>query len=231
MDGIGSISGALIAFILLPSLGFKNIFLIAVIPGIIAVFCIMFIKEKKSEEKYCKEPLKVGLKKLPFNLKLFLFVSIVFSFAHFGYAFILLKAKDIGLDNQYAIFLYVFFYIVYTLFIIPAGILSDKVGRKPVIIIGYVLFAFTSLGLMFTGSFIILFLMFVMYGLFYAMIDGVQRAFVVDLAPENLKATALGTYHTSIGWDKISPEFMFIYALFLTLIVLFVFSFVKNNKK
>jgi MFS family permease len=244
MDGVGSIAGALLAFILLPMIGFKNIFLIAAIPGIIAVFFIMFIKEKKIEKKYCKEPLKVGLKKLPFNLKLFLFVSMIFSFAHFGYAFILLKAKDIGLDNQYAISLYVLFYIVYTLFIIPAGVLSDKIGRKPVIIAGYVLFLITAVGLVFTNSIFILLLMFVMYGLFYAMIDGVQRAFVVDLAPENLKATALGTYHTSVGlaalpagfllgfiWDTISPEFMFIYALFLTLIALFIFSFVKNNKK
>jgi MFS family permease len=241
MDGIGSITGALIAFILLPTMGFKNIFLIAVIPGIIAVFCIIFIKEKKIKHDTKKQILKIRLKKLPLNLKMFLFVSIIFSFAHFGYAFILLKAKNIGLDNQYAIFLYILFYFVYTLLIIPAGILSDKIGRKPVIITGYILFSITSLGLIFTNIVLILLLMFILYGCFYAMIDGVQRAYVVDLAPENLKATALGTYHTSIGlaalpgglilgliWDQISPEVMFVYALLLSLSAMLVISFIKK---
>ena len=244
MDGIGSITGALIAFILLPIIGFKNIFLIAVIPGIIAVLFIILIEEKRIETDNSKnkQTLKIGLKKLPLNLKLFLFVSIIFSFAHFGYAFILLKAKDIGLNDQYTIFLYVLYYIVYTLFIIPAGVLSDKIGRKPVIVTGYLLFSITSIGLIFTNTNLLLLLMFILYGCFYAMIDGVQRAFVVDLAPENLKATALGTYHTSIGlaalpgglllgliWDQISPEVMFAYALFLTLVSIFIISFIKKQ--
>ncbi|HJH28500.1 MAG TPA: hypothetical protein C5S51_02215 [Methanosarcinaceae archaeon] len=80
------------------------------------------------------------------------------------------------------------------------------------------------------------------YGIFYAMIDSAQRAFVVDLAPEYLKATALGTFHTAIGlvalpggyiagllWDKISPETTFIYGLTLTIISLILFTFVKDK--
>ncbi|MFO7677109.1 MAG: MFS transporter [Thermoplasmatota archaeon] len=243
MDGAGSIAGALLAFILLPVLGFKNIFLFAAIPGVFAVFCIIFIKEKKSDKIQKTQPLKVSLKKLPFNLKLFLFVSIIFSFAHFGYAFILLKAKQIQLDNQYIILLYVLFYIVYTLFSIPTGIASDKIGRKPIIISGYILFSIACVGLVFTNNVLLLVIMFVLYGLFYAMVDGVQRAFVVDLSPKQLKATALGTYHTSVGlaalpaglllgiiWDKLSPEVMFIYSLCLALFALLVFVFVKNKK-
>ena len=78
--------------------------------------------------------------------------------------------------------------------------------------------------------------------IFYAMIDGVQRAFVVDLAPAELKATALGTFHTAIGlialpggllagllWDFISPEATFVFALTLCLSALLLFIFVKNN--
>ena len=76
------------------------------------------------------------------------------------------------------------------------------------------------------------------------MIDGVQRAFVVDLAPPKLKATALGTFHTAIGlvalpggllagilWDKISPEATFTFALALTICSLLLFMFVRNNKR
>jgi len=75
------------------------------------------------------------------------------------------------------------------------------------------------------------------------MIDGVQRAFVVDLSPLELKATALGTFHTAIGlvalpggliagimWDKISPEATFLFGLTVTICSLFLFMFVRNNK-
>jgi len=246
MDGIGSVSGAALAFLLLPILGYRNIFLFAFIPGIIAVFVILFIKEKKTPAKK-EEPkeisIKLSFKELPMNLKLFIIVSSIFALGHFGYAFLLLRAVDIGLADYTAILLYILFYIVYTVCAIPSGILSDKIGRKPVLRAGYALFGITSLGLVFTSNIYSILLLFVTYGIFYAMIDGAQRAFVVDLAPEHLKATALGTFHTAIGlvalpggyiagllWDKISPETTFIYGLTLAIISLVLFTFVNKNK-
>ena len=187
--------------------------------------------------------LKISLTKLPRNLKLFIFVSSIFAIGHFGYAFLLLKVQNIGLSDNTAVLFYIFFYIIYTIFVIPAGILSDKIGRKPLLIGGYILFAVTSLGMMFSTSFNFVLFFFIVYGVFYAMIDGVQRAFVVDLAPSEFKATALGTFHTAIGlvalpggfiagliWDTISPEGTFLYAIILTVFSLILFIFVKNNK-
>jgi MFS family permease len=245
MDGIGSVSGAALAFLLLPILGYRNIFLFAFIPGIIAVFVIVFIKEKKTpakEEEPKEISIKLSFKELPMNLKLFILVSSIFALGHFGYAFLLLRAVDIGLTDHKAILLYVLFYIVYTVCAIPSGILSDKIGRKPILRAGYALFGVTSLGLVFTSNIYSILLLFVIYGIFYAMIDGAQRAFVVDLAPEHLKATALGTFHTAIGlvalpggciagllWDKISPETTFIYGLTLAVISLVLFTFVKDK--
>jgi len=132
-------------------------------------------------------------------LKLFIIASSLFALGHFGYAFLLLKAQNVGLADNMAILLYVLFYIVYTIFIIPSGVLSDKIGRKPVLLSGYFIFAITSLGLMFTSTGYGILTFFVMYGIFYAMVDGVQRAFVVDLAPRHMKATALGAFHTAVG--------------------------------
>ena len=245
MDGIGSVSGAALAFLLLPILGYRNIFLFAFIPGIIAVFVILFIKEKKTpaKEEGTKEiSIKLSLKELPMNLKLFIVVSSIFALGHFGYAFLLLRAVDIGLADYMAILLYVLFYVVYTVCAIPSGILSDRIGRKPVLRAGYLIFGITSLGLIFTSNIYSILLLFVIYGIFYAMIDGAQRAFVVDLAPKHLKATALGTFHTAIGlvalpggyiagllWDKISPETTFIYGLTLAVISLVLFTFVKDK--
>jgi len=245
MDGVGSVLGIALAYFLLPVFGYRNIFMFAFLPGIIAVFIIMFIKEKEraSEEYKINEiSIKLTIKELPLNLKLFLLVSVIFALGHFGYAFLLVRVLDIGSADHMALLLYLILYVVYTVCAIPFGILSDQIGRKTVLRAGYVIFGITSFGLIFATNIYSVSVLFVSYGIFYAMIDGAQRAFVVDLAPTHLKATALGTFHTAIGlvalpggciagllWDKISPETTFIYGLTLTIISLILFTFVKDK--
>ncbi|MCD6237256.1 MAG: MFS transporter, partial [Thermoplasmata archaeon] len=246
MDGIGSVMGAVLAFLLLPVAGYRNIFLFAFIPAVIAVSIILLVREKKSDIKKEKRTpsLRVSFRELPRNLKLFIAVSAIFAMGHFGYAFLLLRAKNIGLTDQKTILLYVLFYIVYVLCSIPSGILSDRIGRKPVLMTGYLLFAITAIGLIFSSDIYSVVFLFAIYGIFYAMIDGTQRAFVVDLAPSHLRATALGTFHTAIGtvalpggfiagmlWDKISPEATFMYGFILAMLSLSLFAFVKRNEK
>ncbi len=243
-DGIGSILGASIAFGLLNVWEYEDIFLIAFVPGIMAIMATLFVMEpaKSPPKKNTQSFIQVSLQALPANLRIFIIVSAIFAMGHFGYAFLLLKAMDIGLADKSAILLYIMFYLIYTLCAIPSGALSDKIGRKPMLMFGYSLFALVSLGLVFTSNTSMLLLSFGIYGIFFAMIDGAQRAFVVDLAPAHLKATALGTFHTAIGltalpggfiagmlWDEFNPEATFIYGLALAVISVTMFFFVKDK--
>jgi MFS family permease len=254
MDGIGSFSGAILAIVFLtffasssPLATYRNLFLVAFFPGIIGVLFILFIKEKRQQptpQKQQKAPFRVSMKRLPRNLQIFILVSTIFSLGNFGYAFLIVRSNKLGNSDTITLLLYILFYIIYTIFTIPAGMLSDKIGRKPVLIIGYLVFAATAVLLIFTSQLYMLIFIFILYGIFFGLIDGVQRAFVVDLAPSDLKGTALGTFHTATGlialpagiiagflWDTFSPQATFIFALCLAVCSLLMFAFVKNTKQ
>ena len=127
------------------------------------------------------------------------------------------------------------------MFAIPFGNLSDKIGRKRVLILGYLLFSLTSLGFVLFNSLAGFVVLFAVYGIAYAIIDGNQRAYIADLSPENLRATALGTFHAITGlaalpasliagllW-QINPNLTFIYGIVVS--VISVVLFMTFNRK
>jgi MFS family permease len=232
MDGLGSLGGAVSAFLLLPLFGFKNLFKLAIIPGLVSVGVIFLVKEPSVIKNAGKRiSLRFGFSQLTPELKKFILIASVFTLGNYNYAFLMLRAKAHGLSDKHTIMLYALFYFVYTLLSMLAGFLSDKFGRKLIILTGYITFTALSFGLcIFTGV-IYTIISFVLFGVFFALTDGAQRAFVSDLSTTEIKGTALGAYHTLTGlaalpagfiagrlWTKFNPGATF---LFGTIVGLF----------
>lgn len=261
MDGTGSVLGALLALVLFPYLWYQNLFIFAFIPWAIAVFAILFVKEAKImkkdlgplreshrehlkiKEKIEIPSLRTSITLLPKNLKLFILVSALFGLVNFGYAFLLLKAKDVGASDERAIIYYVLFYGIYTIASAPLGVLSDRIGRKKMLWIAYSLFLVVTLWLALITQLGRVIFFFILFGFLFAIVDGTERALVVDLAGK-YKWTALGLFHTAIWivalpgwyilwmlWDKFSPQATFIFAFAVWIIIMCMFFFVNTKKQ
>src|SRR5213083_1091522 len=176
---------------------YRLILLLAAIPALVSVLVIVFVREP-SRTPTQSQPLRVAFRGIPKPLLVFLGIASLFSFADFSYVFLLLRAGTL-FDPTEAILLYVLYNVVYAAHAFPAGILSDRVGRKPVVLIGYIAFIAMSTLLVVSGDLLVLVAAFILYGLSYGMAEGTQRALVADFAPAEIKATVLGAYHTSIG--------------------------------
>jgi MFS family permease len=227
-DTSGAILGSIVVFLLFWFFGFsfKLIILIAGVVAFASLIPLRFVNEGKTEPRDIT--LKIGLKNLPTSLKLFILISGIFALGNFSYMFFIIRAQQFFPGKlpiaAVPILLYVLFNIFYAGFAVPLGALSDKLGREKVIILGYLLFSLTSLGFAFLTSLLAFIVLFALYGITYAAVDGNQRAFVSDLSSRQLNATALGTFHTTIGlmalpasliagflWQNIAPEITFIY--------------------
>jgi MFS family permease len=239
LDTCGAISGSIVVFLLfwLFSFDFRLIILIAGVIAFVSLIPLRFVKEAERQPQGTS--LKVGLQGLPKSLKLFILISGVFALGNFSYMFFIIRAQAVfagKLSIAGPILLYILFNIFYAAFAVPLGALSDKIGREKIILLGYLLFSLTSLGFAFFTSLPSFIVLFAVYGISCAAVDGNQRAFVSDLSSQQLKATALGALHTTIGlmalpasliagflWQNIAPEVTFIYGSTLGFISVLLF--------
>ncbi|MBN2018980.1 MAG: MFS transporter [Sedimentisphaerales bacterium] len=238
-DSFGAILGSAVAFLLLWFAGFQlsTIILIAGVIGLASLPPLRLVKEPEIHKQDIK--LKIGLPLLPKPLRLYILVAGIFALGNFSYMFFVLRAQHLftGEWSKAApILLYVLFNVFYSALAVPLGSLSDKIGRQPIIIFGFTMFAVVSFGFAVFDSLVAYVVLFALYGVVLAAIDGAERAFVSDLAGANLKATALGAYHTVTGlaalpasivagvlWEGVSPQAPFIFGGTAALLAVAVF--------
>ncbi|MEE9223619.1 MAG: MFS transporter, partial [Thermoplasmata archaeon] len=142
LDSGGAILGPIFGIILLAifATSYQPIFLIAAIPAFVAFKLSLLLKEKKKSKKD-KARVKIGFKFLPIRLRVFVVIATIFALGNFSFFFVLLRAVDLGQSQVMALAFYLLMNIWFAASSIPAGALSDKIGRVPTIAVGYVFFA------------------------------------------------------------------------------------------
>lgn len=133
------------------------------------------------------------------RFKLFIAIAVLFALGNFSYAFLVLRAEEMGVRMGTILLVYLTYNIVSVLFSMPAGALSDRLGRRKVLAMGYGTFGLVGLGFVVTREPIYAWALFALYGVYHAIYEGMSRAFAADLAPADLRGTALGVYHTAVG--------------------------------
>ena len=208
LDMLGSALGILLTFFILRSLrgdgnnnfDYRKLFAISIIPAVFGLLMFVFIRQKnKPVELKAREPFWKNIKKVDRQLKLYLLVVFIFTLGNSSNTFILLKAKSAGFDDVQTILLYFIYNLVASVLSFPLGKLSDKVGRQKLLVPGYVAFSLCYLGFAFAFNRFFMVSVFVLYGIYTAMITGVERAFVAEVSPHELRGTMLGLHSTVAG--------------------------------
>jgi MFS family permease len=179
--------------------------LIGIVPAVLAVVILVrFVKERQAKSPSAsRKPLWSGLTKLASGLdkrfKLFLVVMVLFTLGNSSDFFITLRAQNMGFSVFHIVLMLILFNATYAAVSLPAGRLSDRLGRKRVIAMGWGVYALIYLGFALVGEMWQVWLLFAGYGVYYGIVEGVARALVADLVPAEKRGTAYGLYHGVVG--------------------------------
>jgi len=177
---------------------FRLIVLLSLVPAFLAVLTLVIgTKEVKSKDEHTLP--KISMKALGKDFMAFILIVSLFDIGNSSDAFLTLRAQERGVSVLGILIMLIVFNLVYTLISTPAGILSDKVGRKKMIVIGWLIYAGVYLGFGLAQEIWHIYVFYIIYGLYYGLTYGTIKAMVADIVPEELRGTAYGTYNGIIG--------------------------------
>lgn len=250
MDQFGAVLGPLAVFLMLPYLtaktnsleAYRTIFWISFIPAILAVLTLYFVKEKAAKTaKEKKVPISTALGP---EFKRFLIVTMVFALGTFSYSFMILKAQEVGVDVGIIPLLYLSYNVSYMFFAMPFGSRSDRVGRKKILGLGYAFFGLTCVGLIYSKTTLQVWFVFLLYGVFMAIMETVQRAFISDIVDSEVRGTAMGLHQGAVGfaalpanvvagllWSHYGSAATFKYSLAVSIASIILLAFLVKEKK
>jgi MFS family permease len=244
LDKLGAVLGPFIAYWILTTFGqnassFKILFQVAIIPAILAVIFLTLIKDKPTKPNE-KENIFKTYKDTSKEFKHYLYSAGIFSLAYFSFAFLLLKAYFVGFQIKDVVLLYALFNVAFVIVAAPIGKLGDRVGRKKIIALEYIIYLIMSLGFIFATTKPEIILLFVLFGIFYAIDESQSKAYITDLE-KTRRATAIGIYNFGTGliylpasvvagflWT-INPNYAFIFAGLISIAALIFFVSKKGK--
>lgn len=238
LDKLGAVIGPFIAYLVLAWLGqtkqaFSILFVIALIPAILAVCLLLLIRDMPSTPTKRENIFKL-FKDTSRQYKHYLYSAAIFSFAYFSFGFLLLKAYLVGFAIKDVVLLYALFNVAFVIVSPLLGKLGDMAGRSYIVIFGYICYLVMSIGFIFAATKLEVIGLFVLFGVFYAIDEGQSKAYITDLEPEK-RGTAIGMYNFITGivylpasliagflWTR-NPEYAFIFAAIISVIALLYF--------
>ena len=226
LDTFGAVIGVALAYYFFTRFtgDYTLVFLWSLLPAAIGVALLFLVRESKPGAAEARLP-SLRWRALPRKLQLFLLVTLLFTLGNSSNTFLLLRAKSLGFTPATAILLYLVYNVVYCFVSYPAGKLSDRIGRKRLLVAGYAFYGLVYLGfglLQGPQHAGVVWSLFALYGLYIGFTEGVEKALVADLAPVRLRATAIGLHATIVGiglfpaslvagqlWDHVGPAAAF----------------------
>jgi len=221
---------------------FQTVVLVSIIPAALAVLVLALgVKEVGSVEKPNNHLFSLGWKKFDNRFRAFLVVMVIFTLGNSSDSFIILRAQDRGLSVLQILGMLMTFNAVYALLAGPLGSLSDRVGRKKLMFIGWTIYGLIYLGFALSSSGAQIWALISVYGIYYALTEGVGKAFVADIVIQDQRGTAYGLFNAAIGltvlpasliagilWQIFSPAAPFIFGAALSLLAgILLFTWVK----
>ena len=227
MDHAGAMAGPLIASFLMAVLT-KNLRVIFYLSAIPAFFCLLIlfrgVADATRNRISAPPALKLHWSTWDKKFRYFLFIITLFTLGNSSDAFLLLRAKDLGLDIVSIPILWFVLHLSKTIFSLPGGSLSDRIGRRTVMILSWTVYGLVYLGFAFASKTYHIWLLFFVYGLFFGLSEGTERAWVADLVEESKRGMAYGVYNFFIGIATL-PASLLMGLLWKTMGVQWAFAF------
>lgn len=245
MDTVGAVVGPAIAMLLLEmhSGNYQMVFWLSMVPGFMAVLTIIFfIRDKSASANVAVKRPRLTLRHFSWRMKFFVLITTIFALGNSSDAFLILRAEQVGIAPVVIPAVYLTFNLIYSISAIPAGIAADRFGKKPLILLGFILFSLLYFGFAVAGKPSSIWVLFGLYGVFMGLTEGIQKGFLATIIPPDFKATAFAVHSAAVGmatlpasliggllWDRVAPSATFYFGsataalsalLFLVLIVL-----------
>jgi MFS family permease len=215
MDHGGAIVGPLAAtgLLLIYHDGLKTIFLLSFIPGLLAVLMLLFgLKEKPAEVPHAASAafnIRSAWAEMPAGFRKYLLIILVFTLGNSTDAFLLLRAQQLGVAVTLLPMIWVVLHVVKMGFSLPGGILSDRIGRKKVIVAGGIVYALVYAAFGLASVQWHAWALFAVYGIYFGLTEGVEKALVADFAPAYLRGSSFGLYHLIVGIGALPASLLF----------------------